>query len=475
MRSRFIAVVLSLILLSGIALPMQASALSLQDQYDAALRELDRYMRSDPQANLTTICDNFFSLGSYEMSFQLRSYAGVLKGIEGDDYSQVFQLIAMLKKDPQFGKFIEEKSFGTLSDLEQYAYGRQAELNVNQKAAIERYEQCFGFLDSMMRWYELSSSESESKYQEALRLYETDTYEGYQQAFVLFSELREYRDSAAYAYRAEMLRQTPMPTATPTPTPTPEPTPTPTPEPTPISAQEKQYLEANALFADGKYARAALIYHSLGDYRSSDELKKEAWKQEILLHRMATIDAGYYHSAGITKNGLVATCGRTDYNRANVSSWQDVIAVSVGYRHTVGLRANGMVLAVGQNSFGQCNVAGWRDIAAISTSGYHTVGLKKDGTVVAAGVNDEGQCNVSRWSGIAAIAAGQYHTVGLMADGTVVTAGGNPYANTGECDVSAWENIVAIDAGTMNTVGLKSNGTVIVAGNNAHGQCNTSR
>lgn len=61
------------------------------------------------------------------------------------------------------------------------------------------------------------------------------------------------------------------------------------------------------------------------------------------------------------------------------------------------------MVATGYNGVGQCNVSSWEDIVAVSAGGAHTVGLRSNGTVVSTkytGDHDYGQCNVSSWTDI---------------------------------------------------------------------------
>ncbi|MGW7453117.1 hypothetical protein [Streptomyces sp. NPDC054787] len=74
------------------------------------------------------------------------------------------------------------------------------------------------------------------------------------------------------------------------------------------------------------------------------------------------------------------------------------MALDAGSYHTVGVTASGRVLAAGDNGYGQCEVGEWRDIVAVAAGSTHTLGLRANGTVVAAGNNADGQCEVDAWS-----------------------------------------------------------------------------
>jgi alpha-tubulin suppressor-like RCC1 family protein len=151
------------------------------------------------------------------------------------------------------------------------------------------------------------------------------------------------------------------------------------------------------------------------------------------------------------------------------ANFQYIPMVDAGGYHTVGLTSDGTVVAVGANHYMQCDVGNWTDITQVAAGGYHTVGLKSDGTVVAVGDDSEGQLNVGNWTDIIQVAAGNGHTVGLKSDGTVDAVG---WDADNQCDVSGWTDIVKVAAGGYHTVGVKSDGTVVAVGYNEYGQCN---
>ena len=189
-----------------------------------------------------------------------------------------------------------------------------------------------------------------------------------------------------------------------------------------------------------------------------------AWQNIVALAMSSMGD-----TVGLKADGTVVTTGITEYDRCDMNSWRNIVAIAVSDKSTVGLKADGTVVAVGNNDNGQCNVSDWQDIVAIAANNFHTVGLKADGTVISTYAYDYG--DTSDWQDIVAIAVGGIHTVGLKADGTVVTVGDNA---DGQCNVSDWRDIVAIAASSVHTVGLKADGTVVAAGNNAADQCNVS-
>lgn len=182
---------------------------------------------------------------------------------------------------------------------------------------------------------------------------------------------------------------------------------------------------------------------------------------------MNLISAGQYHSVAIYEDGTVGTVGRSDRDRADVSNWTDIIAISA-YSHTVGLKSDGRVVASGDWDDGRCDVSRWSDIVDIDTGEKNTIGLKADGTVRVVGENEYGQRDTSHWTNIVDVAIGTRTAYGVKSNGRVVAVGGN---NSGQRDIGGWSDIIAISAGPYHVVGLRSDGTVVATGANTAGQC----
>lgn len=246
--------------------------------------------------------------------------------------------------------------------------------------------------------------------------------------------------------------------------------PTPEPEPTEtLSPEEAAYREAEALYDQGRTARAALAFHKLGDYRDAQQRSSELWQEAAVRQ---TVAISIEHSIGLKEDGSVYTAGNFSKKMASLSSWSNLVAVAAGYEHSVGLKADGRVMSRGDNQKGEGNVSNWSDVISVEAGDRITLGLKSDGTVlVGGGVAETGQTNVQDWTDIVAISAGLQHTVGLKSDGTVVTAG---YTSYDRCNVAGWTDIVAVAAGSYHTLGLRADGTVVAVGYNAYGQCNVS-
>ena len=231
---------------------------------------------------------------------------------------------------------------------------------------------------------------------------------------------------------------------------------------------QNQYKQAETLLAEGDIHGAAIAFYAIGDYQDSQERSSELWGKIV---SNETICAGDYYSVGQKADGTVVAVGRNLDGMTDVSSWEEIVAISTGTFYTVGLKTDGTVVSTGQNTNGQRNVSDWNDIVTVSAGSSHTIGLRKDGSIISTGNNEDGQCNVSEWTDIVVINAGSFHTVGLKKDGTVVAVGRN---ENGQCNVSEWTDIVAISAGRDHTVGLKADGTVVAVGDNSAGACDVS-
>jgi len=257
-----------------------------------------------------------------------------------------------------------------------------------------------------------------------------------------------------------------------------------TPQEAPHSMNEVEirYNEALAFAQNGQYAKAAIAFGKLGNYRDAQAQSFSLWEQ-IADRQVLSIQP--YFCIGLRNDGTVLATGRNLHGECNVSDWNEIIAVASTNNHTVGLRSDGTVVATGSNVYGQCDVEDWTNIVAIQTGQSYrynpdedttnltytyTLGLKTDGTVVATGSNLEGQCNVSHWTDVVYLTTGTCNwdgifgsqTVALREDGTVLVAG---TGSDSWCDVSSWHDIVSVSTCGAHLVGLKSDGTVLAVGN----------
>ena len=181
------------------------------------------------------------------------------------------------------------------------------------------------------------------------------------------------------------------------------------------------------------------------------------------------------------------------------------VAIVAGTHHALSLQADGTMLTWGDNNAGQLGVGAatpqqtapvqitsLQNIIALSAGFEHSLALKSDGTLLAWGRDLEGQLGdstalaqqstpiaVQGSSGITGIASGIYHNVALKADGTLLSWGDNGQKQLGNAStvtqpipvsVGSASGIVAVSAGSYHSVALKSDGTLLAWGWNAAGQ-----
>ena len=261
--------------------------------------------------------------------------------------------------------------------------------------------------------------------------------------------------------------------------------------PSELSKEERIYLEADQLAAEGKHYEAATTFYKIKNYKDSWDRCFSLWgritkrntisknfcvrengtivfqdntvidKELLGWENIEAIEVTNYCYCGLTSSGTVLTT-ETSRVRFPASTWNDIVAISAGENCLIGLKADGTVIATmsegaGQD-YGQCNVDDWEGIIMISTSGYHTVGLRFDGTVVSTGDNRSKQCEVDGWNNIVSISASRRNTIGVCKDGTAVAVGDNQYS---QCKVSDWKDIVAVESNDHFTIGLHRDGSVV--------------
>ena len=175
-----------------------------------------------------------------------------------------------------------------------------------------------------------------------------------------------------------------------------------------------------------------------------------------------------FHTAAVTKSGLVMAAGQNSEGQCNTNTfdWHDIVAVSCGTGFTVGLRADGTVTGVGNNDYRQLDFLGWHNITAVSAGLRHTVGLRSDGSCLASGHGKNGETDIRHWRNITNIIAGTDCTFGIKKDGRVLVAGNN---KNGDLQVSHLENVADIAmAGPGKILALLKNGTIARVGSINH-------
>lgn len=181
------------------------------------------------------------------------------------------------------------------------------------------------------------------------------------------------------------------------------------------------------------------------------------------------IVAGFKHALALQADGTVLTWGDNNAGQLGVgaataqqtapvqiTSLQNIVALSAGYEHSLALKSDGTLLSWGRDSEGQLGdstalaqqstpvaVQGSSEIIGIASGIYHNVALKSDGTLLAWGDNGQKQLgngsilaqpipvSIGSAAGIVAVSAGSYHSVALKTDGTLLSWGWNAAGQLG--------------------------------------------
>ena len=203
---RLCALLLALVLSIGVMLPAQARG--VKENYEEVQEAFLGYLAGDPTYTITEIVNWLELCGRYDWAPSLKEYAICLKEVEEGNFQMISGRIAKLRRDAAFSAYLEEMGFNSVTELETYALAREAEANGDFETAINLYyetEVC----DSRWRRIDLPDRIDALKYDEAMALYNADTYESAGRAAEMFAELaqRLYSDSADMARRAEAKRE----------------------------------------------------------------------------------------------------------------------------------------------------------------------------------------------------------------------------------------------------------------------------
>ncbi len=225
---------------------------------------------------------------------------------------------------------------------------------------------------------------------------------------------------------------------------------------------DERYLDAvyrhgEVCLEDGNTSDAMFAFGTIPDYKDARERSWEMWNN---VRENKTIDGEYTAMAHIKNDGTVRISGRGDK-----AYFSDVVHVLKNKGGCYALKEDG---TVGYTDGTSESSLEWTNIVDIAYIGGELlgrlIGLQMDGTVVVDGNLSDAYKeakDIYDWEKIVAIAASYDHVVGLKADGTVVAAGKNDH---GQLDVSGWSDVISVDAGGDYTVGLKADGTVVLAG-----------
>ncbi len=152
-----------------ILLMLPLSALAEQTSYEAALADLNGYLCSDPGAYylpLSTILTDM-QLSSAGYSHDFTTYISILLAVEENRFADADAYLRLMAMNQNFVALLDDATFkanypgiGTLTDLQCYVYGRQAEYQGNTALATTYYTACIRFYDSAPRMLAAISSAS---------------------------------------------------------------------------------------------------------------------------------------------------------------------------------------------------------------------------------------------------------------------------------------------------------------------------
>lgn len=247
------------------------------------------------------------------------------------------------------------------------------------------------------------------------------------------------------------------------------------------------YEKACKYFENEDYEKALDYFNSIIDYKKSKKYAKlcEEYIQnedKLRTELSHTIAAGSNYFLGISESEQVKFSGKNDYRQGDVNSWENMVSVDGYSECTIGLKNDGTVETTGTLNKNQTNnMLKLKHVIDIAAGENYVVALKINGNVVAEGHNGNGQCNVKDWKDIIDIDCAWGFTVGLDKQGNLHFAGNyNKKEKNHSPKKDEWEDVIKISAsggdplkhrGGGHVVGLKANGRVIAIGDNDFGQC----
>lgn len=209
---RILAAVLFIVIICCQATAFALTGKEKEERFNAALRQLETYLETfdSDNRNISAIVRAFRELENYSNSLQLWNYSLILQMIEEGDFGILMDTkLAILKKSAPFADYVKslKSAIQPVSDLEQYARGREAEKNGSPDEANRHYLNANGFFDSHLRIEQISMSLCSSQYDRAIQLYGRQKYK---EAYDLFVKTSGYLDSDDMAASiASMLGFTP--------------------------------------------------------------------------------------------------------------------------------------------------------------------------------------------------------------------------------------------------------------------------
>ncbi len=178
---------------------------------------------------------------------------------------------------------------------------------------------------------------------------------------------------------------------------------------------------------------------------------------------LSAVDAGGYHTCGVTTLGSVVCWGYNGDGRATPPSGT-FTQVSAGGSHTCGVTTQGSVACWGHNSNGQATPPSGT-FTQVSAGSSHTCGMTTQGSVACWGDNRYGQATPPSGT-FTQVSAGRGHSCGVTTDGSVACWGDN---RSGQATPPSG-TFTQVSAGWEHTCGVTTQGSVACWGRDNYGQ-----
>ena len=140
---------------------------------------------------------------------------------------------------------------------------------------------------------------------------------------------------------------------------------------------------------------------------------------------LEAVSGGSYNLAALSADGTVWTYPKLK----NTEALRGCVTLAVNTGYVVGAMKNGSVVC------SAADLSGWEDVVALSASGTAILGLDAQGRVLAHFFRESDAIDFSACTGVRSIAAGGTHFALVLADGSVRVFGANEH---GEANTAGW-------------------------------------
>lgn len=168
------------------------------------------------------------------------------------------------------------------------------------------------------------------------------------------------------------------------------------------------------------------------------------------------ITCGWRHTAGLDSNGNIKITGYQSQSQLDKidkrkSEWCNIVAISAAggspeasgnNAYTAALKQNGKVITTLPDDI-QEEISTWNDIVAISAGDFYLVGLTSNGNVLIQQVDysvdlDDSMKEISKWNDIVTISAGHGFTLAVNSKGKLFASG---FYKDHQIDIDDWGDI----------------------------------